>query len=179
VAISQSPNLIGFLTEVAFRPVVAEPPQDSRSGQQTPPIRRYRSHASASVGRTSYENVAGQGVAARGSVRKPGPEGFPAHVRHAAHVSRLRSGHEAREQKRNKPWPTGPHRTNKSHRFRAQNASARAQQHGSDLWSPVRDEEAAGSNPVTPTVFPQVFPEGAGPCQDRGLRREALLFEWR
>jgi hypothetical protein len=31
---------------------------------------------------------------------------------------------------------------------------ARAQQHGSELWSPVRDEEAAGSNPVTPTSIP-------------------------
>ena len=70
--------------------------------------------------------------------------------------------------KRNKPWPTGPHWTNRTHRYRAQNAAARAQQHGSDLWSPVRDEEAAGSNPVTPTVFPQVIPVGAGPCQDLG-----------
>jgi hypothetical protein len=59
--------------------------------------------------RTSYENVADQGVTARRGVRKPGPEMIPAHVRHAAHVSRLRSRHEAREQKRNKPWPTGPH----------------------------------------------------------------------
>src|SRR5450631_4308998 len=58
---------------------------------------------------TSYENVAGQGVTARGSVGRPRPERIPSHVRHAAHVSRLRSGHEAREQKRNKPWPTGPH----------------------------------------------------------------------
>jgi hypothetical protein len=55
------------------------------------------------------ENVAGQGVAARCSVRKPGSEMIPAPVRHATHVSRLRSGHEAREQKRNKPRPTGPH----------------------------------------------------------------------
>jgi len=88
--------------------------------------------------------------AARCSVRKAGPE-MPAHVRHAAHVSRLRCGHEAREQKRNKPWPTGPHWTNQTHRIRAQNAAARAQWHGNELWSPVRDEEAAGSNPVTPT----------------------------
>jgi hypothetical protein len=35
-----------------------------------------------------------------------------------------------------------------------QNATARAQWHGSELWSPVRDEEAAGSNPVTPTSIP-------------------------
>ena len=52
---------------------------------------------------------------------------------------------------------------NQTHRYRAQNATARAQRHGSELWSPVRDEEAAGSNPVTPTVFPQVIPVGAGP----------------
>jgi len=57
----------------------------------------------------------------------------------------------AREQKRNKPRSTGPHRTNQTHRFRAPDAAARAQQHGSELWSPVRDEEAAGSNPVPPT----------------------------
>ena len=62
----------------------------------------------------------------------------------------------AREQKGNKPRPTGPHLTNQTHRYRAQNAAARAQQHGSELWSPVRDEEAAGSNPVTPTTFAQV-----------------------
>jgi hypothetical protein len=92
------------------------------------------------------------GVAARGGVRKPGPEGIPARVRPAAHISRLRSGHEAREQKRNKPGPTGPHWTNQTHRYRAHNATARAQWHGSELWSPVRDEEAAGSNPVTPTI---------------------------
>jgi len=67
----------------------------------------------------------------------------------------LRTGHEAREHKRNKPRPTGPHQTNQTHRFRAQNATARTQQHCSELWSPVRDEEAACSNPVTPTVFPQ------------------------
>jgi hypothetical protein len=67
----------------------------------------------------------------------------------------LRTGHEAREHKRNKPGPTEPLQTNQTHRYRAQNATARAQQHGSALWSPVRDEEAAGSNPVTPTVFPQ------------------------
>jgi hypothetical protein len=44
-----------------------------------------------------------------------------------------------------------PHWTNQTHRSRAQNAASRAQQLGSELWSPVRDEEAAGSNPVTPT----------------------------
>jgi hypothetical protein len=33
---------------------------------------------------TSYRNVAGQGVAARGSVRNPGPKRIPAHIRHAA-----------------------------------------------------------------------------------------------
>jgi len=108
---------------------------------------------------TSYENVAGRGVAARCSVHKPGPEMIPAHVRHAAHVSRLRSGHEAREQKRGKPRPTGPHRTNQTHRYRAQNDSRRAQQHGSELWSPIRDEEAAGSNPVgRPRTFLLVTP---------------------
>jgi hypothetical protein len=64
---------------------------------------------------------------------------------------RRRRRTSAREQKRNKPRPTGPHWTNQTHRYRAQNATARAQQHGSELWSPVRDEEAAGSNPVTPT----------------------------
>jgi hypothetical protein len=64
---------------------------------------------------------------------------------------RRRRRTSAREQERNKPWPTGPHWTNQTHRYRAQNAPARAQQHGSELWSPVRDEEAAGSNPVTPT----------------------------
>src|SRR5665647_1547787 len=79
-------------------------------------------------------------------------------VRHAAHVSRLRSGHEAREQKRNKPWPTEPHRTNQTYRCRAQDATARAQQHSSELWSPVRDEEAAGSNPVTPTSATGLWP---------------------
>jgi hypothetical protein len=47
--------------------------------------------------------------------------------------------------------PPGPHWTNQRERHRAQNATARAQQHSSALWSPVRDEEAAGSNPVTPT----------------------------
>ena len=57
----------------------------------------------------------------------------------------------AKEQKRNKPRPTEPPWTNLTHRFRAQNAAARALQHGSELSSPVRDEEAAGSNPVTPT----------------------------
>jgi hypothetical protein len=62
----------------------------------------------------------------------------------------------AGEQKRNKPRPTGPHWTNQTHRYRAQNAPARAQQHDSELWSPVRDEEAAGSNPVTPTSIPAV-----------------------
>jgi len=65
---------------------------------------------------------------------------------------RRRRRTSAREQKRNKPSPTGPHETNQTHRYRAQNATARAQQHGSELWSPVRDEEAAGSNPVTPTI---------------------------
>ncbi len=65
--------------------------------------------------------------------------------------ARRRRRMSAREQKRNKPRPTGPHWTNQTHRYRAQNAPARAQQHGSELWSPVRDEEAAGSNPVTPT----------------------------
>ena len=64
---------------------------------------------------------------------------------------RRRRRTSAREQKRNKPRPTGPHWTNQTHRYRAQNAPARTQQHGSELWSPVRDEEAAGSNPVTPT----------------------------
>jgi len=76
----------------------------------------------------------------------------------------LRTGHEAREQKRNKPRSTGPHRTNQTHRFRAQNAPARAQWHGSELWSPVRDEEAAGSNPVTPTSVSA----GERPCPIRG-----------
>jgi len=28
-------------------------------------------------------------------------------------------------------------------------------------------------------AFAQVIPVGAGPCQGLGLRREALLFEWR
>jgi len=65
--------------------------------------------------------------------------------------ARRRRRTSAREQKRNKPRPTGPHWTNQTHRYRAQNAPARAQQHCSELWSPVRDEEAAGSNPVTPT----------------------------
>ena len=60
----------------------------------------------------------------------------PAPVRHAAHVSRLRSGQKAREQKRNKPWPTGPHQTNQTHCYRAQDATARAPWHGSELWSP-------------------------------------------
>src|SRR5450759_1324067 len=64
---------------------------------------------------------------------------------------RRRRKTSAREQKRNKPRPTGPHWTNQTHHYRAQNATARAQLHGSELWSPVRDEEAAGSNPVTPT----------------------------
>ena len=61
----------------------------------------------------------------------------------------------AREQERNKPRPTGPHWTNQTHRYRAPNAAARAQQHGTEPWSPVRDEEASGSNPVTPTTLAQ------------------------
>ena len=48
----------------------------------------------------------------------------------------------------NKPRSIGPHRANQTHRFRAQNAAPRAQQHGSGQWSPVRDEEAAVSNPA-------------------------------
>jgi len=32
--------------------------------------------------------------------------------------------------------------------------------HGSALWSPVRDEEAAGSNPVTPTIPAGRWPAG-------------------
>ena len=68
--------------------------------------------------------------------------------------ARRRRRTSAREQKGNKPRPTGPHWTNQTHRYRAQNDSRRAQQHGSELWSPVRDEEAAGSNPVTPTSVP-------------------------
>jgi hypothetical protein len=59
------------------------------------------------------------------------------------------------KQKRNKPWHTGPHQTNQTHRYRAQNATARAQQHGSELWSPVREEEAAGSNLSPRPVSPQ------------------------
>ena len=70
--------------------------------------------------------------------------------------ARRRRRTSAREPKRYKPRPTGPHWTNQTHPYRAQNATARTQQHGSELWSPVRDEEAAGSNPVTPTAFPQV-----------------------
>jgi len=62
-----------------------------------------------------YENVAGQGVAARCTGRKPCPEGFPlASLRHAAHVSRLRRGHEAREQKGTNPGP--PDRTRRTRR---------------------------------------------------------------
>ena len=34
---------------------------------------------------TSYENVAGQGVTARGSLRKPRPDRIPAHARLTAH----------------------------------------------------------------------------------------------
>jgi len=79
-------------------------------------------------------------------------EMIPAHVRHAAHVSGLRSRHEAREQNKEQTRHNGSHWTNQTHRYRAQNATARAQWHGSELWSPVRDEEAAGSNPVTPTT---------------------------
>jgi hypothetical protein len=88
----------------------------------------------------------------------PARRGFPLTSVTLPHVSRLRSGHEAREQKRNKPWPTGPHQTNQTHRYRAQDATARAQWHRSALWSPVRDEEAAGSNPVTPTGIPAGHP---------------------
>ena len=66
-------------------------------------------------------------------------------------VTPLRNEPEAEEHIRNKPGPTEPRQTNQTHRSRAQNAAARAQHHRSDLWSPVRDEEAAGSNPVTPT----------------------------
>ena len=57
---------------------------------------------------------------------------------------------------RNKPWPTGPHLTNQTHRYCAQNATARAQWHGSELWSPVRDEERQAQvlspRPVSPQV---------------------------
>jgi hypothetical protein len=49
------------------------------------------------------------------------------------------------------PKPTEQRRTNQTYRCCAQDATARAQQHGSELWSPVRDEEASGSNPITPT----------------------------
>jgi len=48
----------------------------------------------------SYENAAGQGLATRGTVRRPALGGFPPPVRHAARVGFLRGGHEAREQKR-------------------------------------------------------------------------------
>jgi hypothetical protein len=40
---------------------------------------------------------------------------------------RSRRRTSAREQKRNKLWPTGPHWTNQTHHYRAQNATARAQ----------------------------------------------------
>ena len=46
---------------------------------------------------------------------------------------------------------------------------ARAQQHGSELWSPVRDEEAAGSNPVTPTHRHRSLT-----CVNAALRRPAF-----
>src|SRR5665647_3130334 len=64
-----------------------------------------------------------------------------------------------REQKRNKPRPTAPHRTNLTHRVRAQNAPARDQQVGSELWSPVRDlslihiSEPTRRTPISYAVF--------------------------
>jgi hypothetical protein len=51
----------------------------------------------------------------------------------------------------------------------------RAQPRTSLVLREVRDEEAAGSNPVTPTVFPQVIPVGAGPCQDQSALSGASL----
>ena len=58
--------------------------------------------------------------------------------------------------KRNKPRPTEPGRTIQTQRCRAPDAAARAQQHGSEQWSPLRDEGAAGSNYAIPTTFAQV-----------------------
>ena len=157
-------------------------------------------------------------------VRKPGPEMTGSHVHHAAHVSRLRSGHEAMEQKGTNPGP--PDRTRRTRRtafvlrtppsvlnntaancgppfgtnrpqvqilsprpcFRRPEARTRNSEGRSccpyrskmpQVTQQIRtfvpliklapqagaalrlDEEAAGSNPVTPTVFPQV----RGPCQ--------------
>jgi hypothetical protein len=82
--------------------------------------------------------------------------------------ARRRRRTSAREPKRYKPRPTGPHWTNQTHPYRAQNATARTQQHGSELWSPVRDEEAAGSNPVTPTSATGRSPSGM-PCPARDV----------
>jgi hypothetical protein len=50
-------------------------------------------------------------------------------------------------------------RAHQAHRFRAYDGAARAQQHSTEQWSPVRDEEAAGSNPrgrrqLTPLIKP-------------------------
>jgi hypothetical protein len=64
--------------------------------------------------------------------------------------------------KGNKPKPTGPHRTNQTHRSHAQNAAPRSQRHSTEQWSPVRDEKAAGSNPVTRPVSRQVIPFQGG-----------------
>ena len=47
--------------------------------------RRSRASRRCSVSRTSYENVAGQGVTARGSLRKPRPDRIPARARLTAH----------------------------------------------------------------------------------------------
>ena len=49
---------------------------------------------------------------------------------------RRRRKTSAREQKRNKPRPTGPHWTNQTHRYRAQNATARAQHTAANCGPP-------------------------------------------
>jgi len=53
------------------------------------------------------------------------------------------------------PWPTGPHRTNLTHRFCAQNAAPRAQQHGSEESRAhgVDDQPMAGQPRVDARPF--------------------------
>jgi hypothetical protein len=101
---------------------------------------------------TSNRNVAGQGVAARGNVRKPGPERIPAHVRDAARVSRLRSGHEAREQKRTNPGP--PDRTRRTRRTAIVLR----------MPPPVLNGTAANCGPPFGTKRPQVQILSPRPC---------------
>jgi hypothetical protein len=63
---------------------------------------------------TSYENVAGQGVTARGSVRRPRPERIPAPVRHADQS--VASGADMKPGNRKGTNPGPPDRTRRTRR---------------------------------------------------------------